>query len=112
MQNRLKVVMSVAAAITACLVFALVPAEAQAPAYKAPRTPDGKPNLNGIWQANNSANWDIAGHAAAMGLLPQLGAQGATPPGLGVIDGDSSPYLPAAAAKLKENYKNRVALDP
>src|SRR6267378_1179421 len=30
---------------------------AQAPAYRAPRTADGKPNLNGIWQALNSANW-------------------------------------------------------
>jgi hypothetical protein len=103
------------AALAACLSLALValtPAAAQAPAYKAPRTPDGKPNLNGIWQANNTANWDIVGHAASMGSLFQMGAQGATPPGLGVIEGDSLPYLPAAAAKQKENYKNRLALDP
>jgi hypothetical protein len=95
-----------------CFFLALGLADAQAPAYKAPRAADGKPNINGIWQALNSANWDIVGHAAAMGSLYQMGAQGATPPGMGVIDGDALPYLPAAAAKQKENYKNRLALDP
>ena len=24
-----------------------------------PRTGDGKPNLNGIWQAVKTANWDL-----------------------------------------------------
>ena len=36
-----------------------------APAYRAPRAPDGRPNLNGIWQAMNTANWDIEAHSAA-----------------------------------------------
>jgi len=97
--------------VASCASLALIPATAQAP-YKAPRTPDGKANLNGIWQALNTANWDIVGHAANFGSLPQMGAQGATPPGIGVIEGDSLPYTPAAAAKQKENYKNRLALDP
>ena len=92
------------------LTFA-VSAFGQAP-YRAPRTPDGKANLNGIWQALNSANWNIVGHAADFGSLSQMGAQGATPPGIGVIDGDSLPYLPAAALKQKDNYKNRLTLDP
>ena len=80
--------------------------------YKAPRTSDGKPNLNGIWQALNSANWDLQGHAAAMGPAPMLGAVFAKPPGLGVVEGDEIPYLPAAAAKKKENQANWVKLDP
>jgi hypothetical protein len=46
------------------LSLAVLPTPAQAPAYKAPRTKDGKPNLNGIWQAVNEANWDIRPHAA------------------------------------------------
>ena len=29
------------------------------------RAPDGKPNLNGIWQVLTTANWDLQGHAAA-----------------------------------------------
>ena len=45
------------------------PAKAAAPAYKAPRGPDGKhPDLNGVWQVMNSANWDIEPHAARAAL--------------------------------------------
>jgi hypothetical protein len=87
-------------------------ASAQTPSYKAPRTADGKPNLSGIWQALNTANWDIQGHAAAAGPLPQMGAIGAIPPGLGVVEGDDLPYLPEAAAKKKENLANRWTADP
>jgi hypothetical protein len=42
----------------------------------------------------------------------QLGATGAVPPGLGVVEGGELPYLPEAAAKKKENFANRLALDP
>jgi hypothetical protein len=98
--------------VAAGLVLAILPIAAQAPAYKAPRTADGKPNLNGIWQAMNTANWDIQGHAAQAGPLFQLGAAGAVPPGLGVVEGDEIPYLPAALAKKKENFANRMTLDP
>src|SRR5437764_9596536 len=84
----------------------------QAPAYRAPRTGDGKPNLNGIWQAMNTADWDLQGHAAAKGPVPALGAVFAVPPGLGVVEGDEIPYLPAAATRKKENQANWVKLDP
>ena len=97
-------------AALAGLALTIVPAMAQAP-YKAPRTSDGKANLNGIWQALNTANWNIVGHAADFGPV-QMGAQGAVNPGLGVIDGDALPYLPEAAAKQKANYKDRLKLDP
>jgi hypothetical protein len=76
------------------------------------RTADGKPNLNGIWQAMNSANWDLEDHAAQPGPLVALGAIGATPPGVGVVEGGTIPYLPAAAAKKKDNYANRLKNDP
>ncbi|SPF53774.1 conserved exported hypothetical protein [Candidatus Sulfopaludibacter sp. SbA4] len=94
------------------VLFAAGISLAQPAIYKAPRTADGKPDLNGIWQALNTANWDIRGHAAAPGPLFQLGATGAIPPGLGVVEGDDIPYLPEAAAKQKENSANRLALDP
>jgi hypothetical protein len=92
--------------------LAVVSVAAGQTAYKAPRTADGKPNLNGIWQALNTANWDIRGHAAGPGVMYQLGAAGAEPPGLGIVDGDEIPYLPAAAAKQKENFAMRSKLDP
>src|SRR5262245_59227429 len=75
------------------------PAMSQTPAYRAPRTPDGKPNLNGIWQAMNDANWNIEPHVAAAGTFPLMGAIGATPPGMGIVEGGSIPYLPAAVQK-------------
>src|SRR5579872_2720883 len=95
------------------LVLAAMPLAAQAPAYKAPRTADGKANLNGIWQAMNAANWDVQGHSAGAGTVVALGAVGAVPPGLGVVDGDGViPYLPAALATKNANFKDRMKLDP
>jgi hypothetical protein len=99
-------------AVVGLLSLAATAALAQAPAYRAPRTADGKADLNGIWQALNSANWDLQGHAAAAGPAPLLGAVFAKPPGLGVTEGDEIPYLPAAAAKKRENQANWVKLDP
>ena len=102
---------AIAALITA-LQLGVVPTASGAEAYKAPRTADGKPNLNGIWQALNTANWDIQGHAARPGPVVALGAAGAVPAGMGVVEGDEIPYLPAAAAKKKENFENRLTADP
>ena len=46
---------------------------AQANTYKAPRLADGRPNLNGIWQALNTANYDIQAHVARAGLAMRPG---------------------------------------
>jgi hypothetical protein len=86
--------------------------QAAAPAYRAPRTADGKPNLNGIWQALNEANWDVEPHAAYQGSLLTVGAQFSVPPGIGVVEGGTIPYKPEALAKKKENFANRAKLDP
>ena len=53
----------------------------------------GKPNLNGIWQANNTANWDLE-HAARAGEVVELGAVGATPAGLRASRMAPSPIFP------------------
>jgi hypothetical protein len=84
----------------------------QAQAYRAPRTKDGKPNLNGIWQAINEANWDVEAHSAGPGTQPMLGALNAVPPGMGIVEGGPLPYRPEALAKKKENFANRVKGDP
>jgi len=95
----------------AVFLLAALPTTAQAPAYKAPRAPDGKPNLNGIWQSLSDANWDILPHSAAPGP-PALGALGAIPPGMGIVEGGELPYLPEALAKKKENFEKRWTEDP
>src|ERR1700674_2655137 len=112
-----------AACVGAVLATAVRPLAGQAPAaYRAPRLPDGTPDLNGIWQALNEANDDLEAHVAraAMALRPgpygpvpaapvlALGAVGSVPPGLGVVEGGSIPDLPDALAKRKENRENWV----
>ena len=62
-------------------------------------TGDGKPDLNGIWQAFNAANWDIQGHPAGPAPLVVFGAHRRSPPGLSVVEGDEIPYQPWAAEK-------------
>jgi hypothetical protein len=94
--------------------------------FTAPRAPGSKhPDLNGIWQALNTANYDIERHMArhAMqlrdgphGPLPavdllKLGAVGAVPPGLGVVQG-AIPYRPEALAKKQANQAAWLDRDP
>lgn len=77
-----------------------------------PRLPDGKPNFNGVWQAVNTANWDLETHAASAGP-PALGALLAVPPGMGVVDGGGAiPYTPAALKTRDENRAKRWTDDP
>ena len=85
---------------------------AQATGYKAPRAADGRPNLNGIWQANNAAYWDIEPHPSAAGPVWQLGASYAIQGGLGIVEGGSIPYKPEALKKKQENFAKRMELDP
>ncbi len=100
------------AAAALAIAWGVMPVAGQTAAYRAPRTADGKPNLNGIWQALNEANWDIEGHSAGPGRVVALGAEDAVVPGLGIVEGGPLPYLPAAAAKKKENFDKRLTLDP
>ena len=74
--------------------------------------PDGKPNLSGLWQAITTAYWDLEDHSAQPGPVLQLGAIGAIPAGYGVVEGGAIPYKPDALAKKKENFANRLKLDP
>jgi hypothetical protein len=101
-----------AAALITALQLGVMPNASGAEAYKAPRTADGKADLNGIWQALNTANWDLQEHAARAGQVVALGAVGGVPAGLGVVEGGEIPYLPATAATKRENFANRLTADP
>jgi hypothetical protein len=98
-----------------CPVADVVQAQApNAPAYRAPRTKngDGHPDLNGVWQAMNTANWDLQDHGAQEGPMFQLGAMFAVPPGRGVVASDEIPYKPEALERKKQNFAKRIATDP
>ena len=110
--------------LVAMMAMGIAPLAGQA--YRAPRAPDGKPDLNGIWQALNEANYDLEGHMGrpAMALRPgpygpvpaaavlALGAVGAVPPGVGVVEGGQIPYKPEALAIRKKNQEDWLNRDP
>lgn len=82
------------------------------PAYKAPRTADGKPDLNGIWQSFVTADIDIQDHDAQPGPHPDLmGAYGAWPGGQGIVEGGQIPYKPEALAQKKANADKRMVIN-
>jgi hypothetical protein len=66
---------------------------------------DAQPNIDGIWEARNTAAVSLENHGAAAGI----------PAGLGVIvdpPNGKIPYQPWAAAKRDENFKKRATEDP
>ncbi len=78
-----------------------------------PRTPSGKPDLSGIWQAMTSAHYDVEPHAASEGPHPGLmGALSATPAGLGIVEGGRIPYNEQARRVRDENRANAIDNDP
>ena len=112
MRTRLIVLIIAAAVAATGRSLVVTTATAQAPTYRAPHGPDGHPDLNGIWQALNTAHWDIEPHAAGPSVVRELGALSAVPGGLGVVEGDEIPYRPEALATRDENRANRLRLDP
>jgi len=118
-----------AAALGAIVSMSITRTSAQAPAAATarPARVGGKPNFSGIWEANNEANWDLQAHAALPAAVTQpgvypfdyarvpaapvlaLGAAGAVPGSLGVVQGDGQiPYKPEALVIKK---RQRGTLD-
>jgi hypothetical protein len=111
-------------ALTTAFAIALASSDARAqapvtrgprdrPLERAPARIAGHPNLNGIWQALNSAYWNLEAHSAeALKDFWQLGAIAAIPPGASVVRGGTIPYKPEALAKRNENRAKWPAADP
>jgi len=95
---------------TAALLLCVVCVHSQAETFS--RTPDGKPDLNGVWQALGSAHWNLEAHMAKSGPVPVLGALGAIPGGMSVTEGGKIPYLPAALKTKLDNQANWLERDP
>ena len=130
---------TVTTAVVAVLVLYGSPLWGQAADYVAPRTASGWPDLNGVWQALNTANYDIQAHPArpALALVPAppsttapsgtdwatpgelpapvvraLGAVGGVPAGESVVVGNEIPYQPWAVLIKQENAENWLERDP
>ena len=98
--------------VAASLAVAAFAVNAQNSAYRAPRSYDGHADLSGVWEAVNTANWDLEDHSPAPGTMWQTGAIASQPPGQSVVEGGAIPYKPEALAKKKANFENRRAADP
>ena len=101
--------------------------KASAAAYRAPRGPDKvHPDLNGVWQVMNTAGWNVEPHPASAALQMRpgpygpvpakdvlaLGAVGAVPAGLGVVEGGEIPYTAEAKKTRDENKADWIHKDP
>jgi len=102
------VALVIASAVSACSPAPSGPSAAESFA----RMPDGRPDLNGIWAASNTANWNLETHAAKQGPVAALGAAFSVPGGLGVVEGGEIPYLPEALAQRDANAASWMANDP
>lgn len=87
-----------------------------------------QPNLSGVWQALNEANWDLEPHGMKTawtthpgvpsgGPVPNApvlawGATAAVPGSLGVVVGGEIPYKPEALEKRKDNLAHAIERDP
>jgi len=80
----------VAAVLTTALCVSFLAAQRGPAAGALPRLPDGKPDLQGIWQSDGKAAADVQPFA----------------------EGQQIPYKPGAEAKKRQNFADRAKSDP
>jgi hypothetical protein len=100
--------LAVAPADSLLALEALQARQAPQPAYVPPKTPDGQPDLQGVWRVWNLAKYDVEPHSASQGVPAGPGVIVDPPDGL-------IPYKPWALARKKENFaasRVRFPYDP
>jgi hypothetical protein len=102
--SALRDVVELAMVAALCLILEAVMAgqAATQSSYRAPRTSDGRPDLNGIWQVIGSAAWDLEDHAAG----PNVAA------GQSVVEGGTIPYQSWALSQRESNRQKAGTTDP
>lgn len=107
MRNRL-------VALSAVCGLALFAGTTQAqPGGIGPDEINGHPNLSGVWQAMNTANWNLEAHSAqALDEFWRLGSLGSIPAGRSVVVQGEIPYRPEALAQRDENRAGWPKADP
>lgn len=94
-------------------LVSLLSLQASAQSGEIPRTPSGKPDLSGIWQAMTNAHYDIEPHAASYGPhARQMGAISAVPASLGIVEGGEIPYNEQGRRQRDLNKADAHNLDP
>ena len=72
-----------------------------------------QPDLSGIWQAVNTAHWNVEGHTAKkMPVTGVIGAYGGMLAGTSVVVGGEIPYRADALAAREVNQADWANLDP
>tara|TARA_A100001391_G_scaffold7621_8_gene4982 strand:+ start:3462 stop:4331 length:870 start_codon:yes stop_codon:yes gene_type:complete len=114
--KQLSLMAASALAFAGCATVPATPALADQHEASAPARIGDAPNINGVWQVINEANWNLEPHSAGPNPLSEgdtlLGAIGAIPPSLGVIEGGEIPYKPEALERLNQNRENVISWDP
>jgi hypothetical protein len=88
--------------LTGILISALLTGPAVAADKKIPRLANGKPDFSGIWQTTSAADYDLEPHSNRKDA----------PPGAGIVEGNTIPYLPNALEQKKKNFAARATDDP
>lgn len=111
MKSSLSCMLRCALPATACAAW--LASGTPAAAQERPERINGHPNLNGVWQAVNTAHWNLEAHSAqALKDFWKLGALGAIPAGQSVVVGGTIPYKPEALRQRELNRAAWPAADP